>query len=170
MAKVYTYAGSMPVVESTMSHAIRLADTMLPQNVKECFLHGYSPLNALIDRLDDDICLTILDGRRPVSMLGLIETSPRTASLWLLSSDLFYTKWFSVFRVSKKLIDMFHKKYYRIEVDALVENSKTIEWLLWLGFVPEGESELEGNDIVHFVRCNQSKNNIYNFPSRPVMH
>ena len=52
-----------------------------------------------------------------------------------------------------------------------VEHSDTIMWLMWCGFTFSNETiNINGFEMLRFVRCRNKSNNVIRIKQRPVFH
>lgn len=118
-----------------------------------------SPHDALTEGLlHSDPCWTACtDDGTPVVMFGVVPVEPNVGSVWMLSSDVIYDYQFSFFKISKRMLDRFNKKW-RVMFNACDErNTDHIEWMRRLGYTfiaRHPEFGVEKRPFIEFVRVN----------------
>ena len=127
---------------------------------------------ALDQMQEDQECMVLKnpDGIS-VQLIGLKATGNQQACMWSLFTKQMDKDWRSAIRVSPDIVRYAHQTYYEINLNIPIENEGSISWAVWLGFIPAGYIEDEdGTTLMHFVRCNPDRKNVYALASRPVMH
>lgn len=125
------------VRDSVISDAFGLAKNMRKSDVREIWKsHHKTPEEALMEGLiNSEMCLTVEHNKKPVAMLGFIPYTlvGRVASVWLLGSIEIEKIQRAFIRRSRSFIDMFLEYCPYLENWVSCENTKSIEWLRYLG-------------------------------------
>tara|TARA_R110000787_G_C13426968_1_gene445311 strand:- start:1995 stop:2519 length:525 start_codon:yes stop_codon:yes gene_type:complete len=166
--------GQLRLTDSCVEDAEKIADNMRFTDVRECYIWGVTPLEALTEPLVTEYAetYTIKHQNKPIAMLGVtpVEGLVSTARVWMLGTiDITYN--FRPFlRGCKTVIEMLQGNYDEIENFVPIDHEETVMWLSWCGFeFDEDVYLMNGHQMLRFVRCVNYKNNVYTF-KRPVKH
>lgn len=165
-------ARGIKLVPFRQKHVMQIIDSVTQENKYE-FDHIYEQnmVNGLMSVMNEpDVFLVEYDGK-PLAVMGLDGIDSQRGYLWTIFTDHFKENRTRFYRVSPQLIDFFHSHYYRLYVDTWIGNEGIVQWLGWLGFELGDVYETENDHkVVHFVRCNPERKNVYALSSRPVKH
>lgn len=172
MDKVLISHGSLEMVPMQKRHIIPLYGTLSNENLFEVRnIYKLDLMETLMSCLDMEDTFVIEKKSYPLAILGVNKITHEKGIMWTMFSNKMKDNWFSFVKASPKLIRYLHTMYDEITVETWEGNNKMVEWLGWLGFdVIDVTSNEHGFNLIHFVRCNQDKKNVYAFPSRPVIH
>jgi hypothetical protein len=172
MDKVLLNYGKLKMVPIQKRHIIPLYSTMSKENLFEAeAVYKIDLMKTLIEQTDIPDVFIVEDEKEPLAIIGIQGISAQQGLMWSMFSKNLKQNWRAFVKASPSLINYLHTHYHEIIVDTWMGNNKMVKWLDWLGFDMLGSYENEnGFNIIHFVRCNPERNNVYAFPSRPVIH
>ena len=165
--------GRLSLIKSLPEHAEQVADNMRKADVRECYIHHLSPLEALTEpfAIDGSVTYTLKLDKIPIGMCGTVPTKANKARVWLLGTDGITNNFRPFLRGCRPTIELLQATYYSIENYVPADHHDTIMWLAWCGFTfDEHLYEIQGHTFMRFVRCALDKNNGIGELSRPVMH
>jgi len=147
------------------------------------FYHDIAPYSAAeyedvdlfyaLDQMQEEQDCMVLENPDGISvqLIGLQATGNQQVCMWSLFTKQMDADWRSVIRISPDILRHVHQTYYEINLNISVDNEGSLNWAAWLGFSAAGYIDDEdGTTLVHFVRCNPDRKNVYALASRPVMH
>lgn len=112
----------------------------ISQNMRNCDIdeiwasNNLMPREALLKGLkESDVCLTVWHEGIPIAMLGVVSDFQEEATIWMLGTDTLEKIPNTVGILSRKIIAHFHERYPVLFNYVDVRNTKSIEWLEWLG-------------------------------------
>ena len=148
--------GRIDIVEAISSDAEHLQNTLRPTDIRECQIHGVTPFKALHLPFKENRhhTLTAMVNDIPICMFGTVPIRQDVGSVWLLGNDLLEKNHVSFLKASKEMIELVQTHYPIIENVVPADHHKTIEWLMWLGFVFHTEPVIINSyACLRFVRC-----------------
>jgi len=172
MDKVLISHGSLKMVPMKKRHVVQMYSTMSVENLFEAeAIYQIDLMKTLIQYSETPDVFVVENDKEPLAIVGITGVTHQKAIMWTVFSENMKDNWFSFVKASPKLISFLHTHYHEIVVDTWEGNDKMVQWLGWLGFDMLGVNINEnGFSMAHFVRCNRDRNNVYAFPSRPVIH
>jgi hypothetical protein len=119
--------------------------------------NGMEPLESINESLkNSEDCWTGVVSGIPVCMFGVAESN----YIWLVGTDDVdkYNKLFLV--KSKRFLNKMLKKYSRLENYVEQKNTRSVQWLGWLGFNMEKPEPMGPNNelFIHFWLCGNISN------------
>lgn len=172
MDKEIVRVGRLSLVEGRLDHARMIADSLRMLDARECYIHGSTPLEALTEpfMVHRSVTYSIKHDDTVIAMCGTVPTDEDVGRVWMLGTEGINQNSKSFLRGCKKVINILQSEYSTIENFVPIDHVDTIMWLSWCGFVFDEQSyELNGHNMVRFVRCVKNKNNVY-YLERPVIH
>lgn len=173
MAKELLRVGRLSLNKSLPEHAEHVADNMRKADVRECYIHNLTPLEALTEPLviDGAETYTIKFDKTPIGMCGNVPIQGDQGRVWLLGTDDITNNFRPFLRGCKETIDILQANYRTLENFVPADHHDTIMWLTWCGFLFDDKIyELNSHMFMRFERCVVDTNNVIDFTSRPVMH
>lgn len=137
------------------------------ENVREFdVLYNTNPYDGLLSMLDDDLSHAVKVDGEVVAVSGVYDKI-----FYAMFSKSIKKNWRGLVRGSPRLISHYHNFFDELECNIWSENIFTMNWVCHLGFEPKHNyTDVRGNRMVHFVRCNFWGSNVDSKESRPVMH
>jgi hypothetical protein len=131
-----------------------IAENMKESDQKEVWAsHNHSPEESLQGGFDDsEVCLTVLDGEKPVAMFGIVPEGSLLTSraiIWLLSTEDLFKRTYRFLRHSRHYIDMFLDEYPYLYNYVHEDNRQSIMWLKFCG-ANINEREIHGVEDEYF--------------------
>lgn len=162
--------GLLTLVPAHMKHVIPLSETLSEENKFELSLFNREPLDFFIEFVRKKNVYVVEKANKPLGIVGVEPDGYQTGLMWAMFAEDMQKNWFSFLKASPNLIEFLHGNYYKLNMNVFDGHEDIKKWAIWLGF--EVDTVIKGNNIdyIHFVRCNLSKNNVYNLASRPVIH
>ena len=173
MAKELARVKNLSLVEAVQEDTFEIRDRLRFYDVRECYIHGASPTQALTDpfyvlgsrtysiKLDDKV----------IGMCGTVPVDEKMGRVWMLGTQEINDNWRTFLRGTKKVVEILQGEYDTIENFVPIDHIDTIMWLQWSGFeIEEQGYEVSSHTMVRFTRCKKNKNNVYYLRPRPVMH
>ena len=167
MADVVLQSHGLDLVKLKPSHIFPFVESLSDENKREFSeLYKSDPLECLLEclREKDEMVYTVVRGDTPLAITGIDENS----QMWALFSKYMRQNWIRFARASPDLIAFYHMFHDQISCDVWTESDMIVQWLAYLEFEPIFLSK--DSEILHFVRCKSSDNNVDSLISRPVMH
>lgn len=116
--------------------------------------HGHTPESALIYSIEKTIYCKVAENGEPICIFGINPDSllGEKAIVWMLSTDKLKEAKIKFFRESKKYITELLEWYPLLYNYVDARNTKSIQWLRWLGAVIEEAKPfgLEGKQFHYF--------------------
>lgn len=167
MAKPIIQSDGLELHPLKAKHVIPFCNNLSPENVREFqVLYKSDPVEALMDVLNDDLVHVVTFNGEILAVCGMDDNQ-----LWTLFSRNIKKHWRKFVKASPVLINFYHHFYDEITCDVWSENEFIHSWLIMLGFDSQFiGSTPDGEQIVHFVRCNSWYYDIDSDTSRPVIH
>ena len=164
--------GKAVVVKGKPSHAEILQHTLRETDKRECMISNVTPWRALMTPLQNKEAETftaLVDGE-PVMMFGAVPEHDLVGSIWMLCSEVVDKHPKTFIKWSPAFLDYFQQKYFILQNVCPVEHYKTLTWLGYLGFMIMPTSfELNGHQVLRFVRCQDIDFMQFNDDIRPVI-
>jgi len=169
MANVIIKRGNFELVPMTKAHVMQVFTDIAPYSAAE---YEEPDLFYALDSMQEDAdCMILEKNNVAVQLIGLQAIGNQQVYMWSSFTNQMAKHWMGVVRFSPLIIKYIHQTYYEINLNVSPDNEGTINWLSWMGFIPSGYVEDDkGEALVHFVRCNPDRKNVYALSSRPVMH
>ena len=164
--------GVARVVKGHPSHAHYLQHKLRSTDVRECMIAGETPWRALMSPLQNSSAetYTALVDDKPVMMFGVVPEHELVGTIWMLCSDVVDKHPKTFIKWSPAFLDYFQEQYYLLQNVCPVEHYKTLTWLGYLGFMIMPNSfEINGHQVLRFVRCQESESMQFNEDTRPVI-
>lgn len=149
------------VKPSKLSDARYIADNMREQDVKEVLALGHKPYEALVYPCTHDNAqtFTLFYGKEPVLMGGTVGEGVGVGRLWMLATDVAYTKPKKLAFMSKSWVNLLQAPYNYLYNYVWLGNKKAIRLLEYLDCkfdkVPITRKNL---NFLKFSRCKTYKN------------
>lgn len=145
------------IVPATRQHATDMAPRMRSEDAHEVEAMGLSPCTALLYSLAGSVEAYSAFGARqdyPIAMWGAVPRSLLSdcATLWMLGTDEANAHPRILLRASRAFVDEVQARYPVVEAWVIVGYTKTIRWLLWLGFVLEERTLMRNGHEFHIFR------------------
>lgn len=173
MADELIRVGRLSLIKSLPEHAEKISSNMRKADVRECYIHNLTPLEALTEPFGykNSITYTIRLDKIPIGMCGTVPIHGNKARVWMLGTDDITHSFRPFLRGCRPVIDLLQATYYSIENFVPVDHHETIMWLSWCGFdFDSNVYDISGHTFMRFVRCAIDKNNVMDELTRPVMH
>lgn len=140
---------AISVVEATLGHAARLAETMREEDCRELATCGQSPGEGILACLAEpgEAWTVLVDGE----VLGMVGVATETNTAWLLTSKLVDQKPKIFWRVSKEILRGLLARHGPVGnmIDSRYE--RALRWAIRLGFKYEGETMIGGIPFYRMV-------------------
>lgn len=165
--------GRLSLIKSLPEHAEYVADNMRKLDVRECYIHNLTPLEALTEpmAIHGAVTYTLRLDKTPIGMCGTVPIDDTSGRVWLLGTDQITHHFRPFLRGCKPTVELLQSHYGMIENFVPADHHDTIMWLSWCGFVFDRTMyEINGHTFMRFERCVADKNNVIGELSRPVMH
>jgi hypothetical protein len=133
---------------------------------------GETPWRALMSPLQNSSAetYTALVDDKPVMMFGVVPEHELVGTIWMLCSDVVDKHPKTFIKWSPAFLDYFQQQYFLLQNVCPVEHYKTLTWLGYLGFMIMPNSfEINGHQVLRFVRCQESESMQFNEDTRPVI-
>jgi|TARA_R110000822_G_scaffold267654_1_gene391149 hypothetical protein len=133
---------------------------------------GETPWRALMSPLQNSSAetYTALVDDKPVMMFGVVPEHELVGTIWMLCSDVVDKHPKTFIKWSPAFLDYFQEQYFLLQNVCPVEHYKTLTWLGYLGFMIMPNSfEINGHQVLRFVRCQESESMQFNEDTRPVI-
>ena len=169
MANEALRVGRLSLIKSLPEHAERIADNMRKPDVRECYIHNLTPLEALTEPMVIQCSYLHCDlTRRRLGCVGAYyRRYPRTH----LAAWPYVYNFRPFLRGCRPTIELLQGHYASVENFVPVDHHDTIMWLSWCGFTfDENMYEIHSHTFMRFERCAVDKNDGIGELSRPVMH
>jgi len=173
MANEVIRVGRLSLIKSLPEHAERVADNMRKADVRECYIHNLTPLEALTEPfvIDGAVTYTLRLDETPIGMCGNVPIDDVHARIWLLGTNGINYNFRPFLRGCCATIDLLQGSFASVENYVPVDHHDTIMWLSWCGFTfDETMYEINSHTFMRFERCAVDKNDGIGELSRPVMH
>ena len=165
MADVVLQSHGLDLVKLKPCHIFPFVESLSDENKREFSeLYKLDPLETLLKFIGDENTYTVVKGDVPLAITGINEDS----QMWALFSKYMRQNWIRFARASPDLIGFYHMYHDQISCDVWTKSDMIVQWLAYLEFEPIFLSK--DSEILHFVRCKSSDNNVDSLISRPVMH
>ena len=164
--------GVAKVVKGKPSHAHYLQHQLRPSDLRECLIAGETPWRALMSPLQDSRAetYTALVNDEPVMMFGVVREHELVGTIWMLCSEVVDKHPKTFIKWSPAFLEYFQDQYYLLQNVCPVEHYKTLTWLGYLGFMIIPKSfDVNGYQVLRFVRCQESQSMQFNEYTRPVI-
>lgn len=131
-----------------------IADTMRIEDTDEVWAsHHHTPLEALNFgwKVSDYVAVAVKNGE-PLVMLGLVKRDILTGggTVWLLGSENALNHKIDFLRQSRPMLKELLSICPRLSNRVHAKNTKSIEWLKWMGFKVSETPEIYGKDQQYF--------------------
>lgn len=171
MDKPFIEERGLKLVAFEERHILPFAMNLSEENLREFeVLYNTPPVQALESCIGNMLTFAVEADGKPLAVTGLIVHDTH-AVMWCLFSKDMKKKWISFARASSKLVKFYSELRPVIMADVWTENEMIHQWLVYLGFMPEGVIEMQnGQMVIRFVRCNTDIKSAQTATSRPVLH
>lgn len=171
MVKPFIEERGLRLVSFDRAHIQPFVADISPENMREFeSLYRASPTESLEAIADEPLVFTVMKDDQPVAITGLVMHT-EDALMWCIFSNSLKRHWISFARASRKLVEFYHTLHPNLRSEVWSENEMIHQWLLHLGFQPEGAIEIQnGQVVVRFVRCGSESKSAQTATSRPVLH
>ena len=173
MVDVLKRIGRLSLIESRPDDPDEIAPYLRFHDKRECMILGLEPLEALREPLAIDGArnYTIRFDESPIAMCGTVPIDDETARVWMLGTGGVNSNFRPFLRGCKAVITLLQGDYEMVENFVPIDHTDTIMWLTWCGFTFDKDIyDINGHQMMRFVRCINQKNNVYYLQQRPVMH
>jgi len=147
--------GDLMIRESTHEDILPIAFNMRHADVEEIWAsHNATPLEALNRGIMfSKPCLTALWKEKPVAMFGVTPMKAGNAIVWFLGTDVVDKHRVCFCKMSRFIMKKFYEIYPTMYNWVDVRNTKSIEWLKWLGAKFDSACEYGSEQLMfnHFV-------------------
>jgi hypothetical protein len=157
---------------ATMQDVLDIYDNLRPNDIKECEIFGFTPLDALshVFEIEGHYTYALKKDNVCIAMCGTVPLEEGRGSVWMLGTEGINTYAKPFVRKCKEVITLLQGDYDIIENICPVGHDETIMWLSWCGFVfHEQREDVNGYEMLRFVRCKDEKSQAY-YTQRPVYH
>lgn len=173
MANEALRVGRLSLIKSLPEHAERVADNMRKADVRECYIHNLTPLEALTEPMviDGAVTYTLRLDETPIGMCGSVPIDDTHGRIWLLGTNAINYNFRPFLRGCRPTIQLLQGHYASVENFVPADHHDTIMWLSWCGFTfDQSMYEIHSHTFMRFERCAVDKNDGIGELSRPVMH
>jgi hypothetical protein len=167
MVKPVLVSHGLELYKLLPAHIMPFHENLSDENKREFeVVYGCDPLEALLSVMKDQMVFVVTRNDKVLAVTGIED-----GQLWTMFSKDMKKNWVRFARASHDLMSFYHHFYDWIHCDVWAENEMIHQWLSHLGFEPSSIYQTETNqELVRFVRCKTSQDNVVSLLSRPVMH
>ena len=167
--------GRLWLTYAELDDALKISKSLRLNAQRECAIHDVSPIEALTESfgLKGSVTYSIFVDEEVIAMLGTVpfDEDNTKASVWFLGTYGIQKHYRPFLRGCKGVIEILQGEYEEISNVVPVEHSDTIMWLMWCGFTFRNETfNINGFEMLRFVRCRKIESNVIRIKQRPVFH